>query len=137
MSDLSGPALQQKRVGRGLAVADMDNDGDLDVAIANQGQAPQLLKNQSSGNNWLIVRARGKASNRFGFGARIEIEAGGQRQVRELTPVSSYLSSNDTRLHVGLGAAKVVSRISVFWPGGKLQVLENVAVNQRLVIDQP
>jgi enediyne biosynthesis protein E4 len=137
VSDLSGSALQQKRVGRGLAVADMDNDGDLDVAIANQGQAPQLLKNQSSGSNWLMVRARGKASNRFGFGARIEIEAGGRRQVRELTPVSSYLSSNDTRLHVGLGAASVVSKISIFWPSGKRQVLENVAVNQRLVIDEP
>ena len=61
----------------------------------------------------------------------------GRRQVREINNVASYLSSNDVRLHVGLGAAKVVLKLSVFWPSGKLQVIENVAVNQILVIDEP
>jgi enediyne biosynthesis protein E4 len=136
VSASAGAALQEARVGRGLAVADMDNDGDLDVAISNQGQAPQLLKNQAAGANWLIIRARGRASNGFGLGARVEIETAGRRIVREINNVSSYLSSNDVRLHAGLGPLKAVPKLVVFWPSGRQQVFQNVAANQILVIDE-
>jgi hypothetical protein len=134
---VAGAALQLKRVGRGLAVADMDNDGDLDLAISNQGQAPQLLRNQAAGANWLELRAQGKKSNRFGLGARIEITAGGKRQVGEVNTAASYLSGNDVRLHFGLGAAKVIERITILWPSGQTQTLLNVNANQILTIEEP
>ncbi len=134
----SGPALQLERVGRGLAVADYDNDGDFDVVMANQGQAPILLKNTGTpGANWITIRAKGRTSNRDGLGAHVEIQAGGRRQVGEITNVASYLSANDIRAHFGLGAAKTIDRLTIRWPDGKTQTLTGVAVNQILMVEEP
>jgi hypothetical protein len=138
VSALGGAALQATRVGRGLAVADFDNDGNLDVIITSLNQRPVLLRNQGVGaGNWIMIRAKGKKSNAFGLGATVTIETSEGRQVREINNVASYLSSNDLRLHVGLGAAKVIRQIEVLWPSGARQVLKDVAVNQVLVIDEP
>ena len=134
----AGAALQATRVGRGLAVADFDNDGLLDVAISSLNQPAVLLRNTGArAGNWIMIRAKGRKSNAFGLGATVTIETSEGRQVREINNVASYLSSNDIRLHVGLGAAKIIQRIEVAWPGGTKQVLTNVAVNQILVIDEP
>ena len=137
VSSQAGPALQVERVGRGLAVADFDNDGNLDAAVANLGRPAVLLKNRGAKrNNWLIVRAHGSKSNRFGFGAKVSVQAGGMRQVREISNVASYLSSNDIRLHVGLGTAKIVERIEILWPSGTRQTLTDVAPNQVVVLKE-
>jgi enediyne biosynthesis protein E4 len=133
----AGPALQVERVGRGLAVADFDNDGNLDVAIANLGRPAVLLKNRGArAGNWLLIRAQGTKSNRFGLGTRVVVEAGGTRQVREINNVASYLSCNDIRLHVGLGASKTADRIELLWPSGTRQTLTNVVANQVLVVKE-
>ena len=138
VSSQSGPALQVDRIGRGLAVADFDNDGNLDVVITSVGQRPVLLKNTGArAGNWIMIRAKGKKSNSFGLGATVTIETSEGRQVREINNVASYLSSNDIRLHVGLGNAKIINRIEIRWPSGTQQVLTNVAVNQVLVVDEP
>jgi hypothetical protein len=133
-----GPALQAERVGRGLAVADFDNDGSLDVVISSLGQRPALLRNQGvQRGNWIAIRARGSKSNAFGLGATVEVLTSAGRQVREINNVASYLSSNDIRLHVGVGAASIVQQIEIRWPSGVRQILNNVAVNQVLVIKEP
>jgi enediyne biosynthesis protein E4 len=138
VSALAGAALQTTRVGRGLAVADFDNDGKLDVAITSLGQRAVLLKNQSAGTgNWIAIRAKGKKSNTFGVGATVTVETTEGRQVRQINNTASYVSSNDIRLHVGVGAAKVIRQIEVLWPSGTRQILKDVAVNQILVIEEP
>jgi hypothetical protein len=137
VSDRSGPALLAERVGRGLAVADFDNDGRLDVAISSVDRRAVLLRNQGARGNWIAIRAQGRKSNGFGLGATVRVQAMDRVQVREINNVASYQSANDVRLHIGLGDAKVVQRIEVLWPSGAKQVLENVAVNQILVIKEP
>ncbi len=138
VSTQAGPALQPERVGRGLAVADFDNDGNLDVVISSVGRPPVLLKNQgAAGGNWIIIRAQGSKSNRFGLGATVRVQTSNGLQVREINNVASYLSANDIRLHVGLGTAKTVQQIDVLWPSGTKQTLKDVAVNQILVIKEP
>ena len=134
---LAGAALQATRVGRGLAVADFDNDGHLDVAISSLNQRAVLLRNSGARTgNWIAIQAKGKKSNSFGLGATVTIETSEGRQVREINNVASYLSSNDIRLHVGLGAAKVIRRSEVRWPSGARQVLPDVAVNRILTIEE-
>jgi hypothetical protein len=133
-----GADLQATRVGRGLAVADFDNDGHLDVVMTSVGQRAVLLRNAGGpAGNWIMIRAKGKKSNRFGLGATVTIETSEGRQVREINNTASYISSNDVRLHVGLGAAKIIRQIEVLWPSGARQVLKDVTVNQVLVIDEP
>jgi hypothetical protein len=134
----SGPALQTLRVGRGLAVADFDNDGYLDVVISSVGRRAVLLKNQAvRKGNWLEIHARGSASNSFGLGATVRATVDGKTLVREINNVSSYLSSSDTRLHIGLGAAQSMQQLEILWPGGRKQVLSDVAANQILTVKEP
>jgi hypothetical protein len=138
ISATSGPALQIQSVGRGLASADFDNDGRVDLVVANLGQKPLLLRNTAAGSgHWLLIRAKGRKSNRFGLGAEVRIDTPAGTQVREINNVASYVSANDIRLHVGLGSATEARRIEVRWPGGTTQVLTNVAADRVLVIEEP
>jgi enediyne biosynthesis protein E4 len=135
VSAAAGAALTQPIVGRGLAVGDVDNDGDQDVLIANLEGAPLLLLNQTprSGHS-LTVRLVGTTSPRDGTGARVTVRAGGRVQVREAGTGGSYLSAGDPRVHFGLGAAGVVDSITVRWPTGRVQTLHHVLADRELTL---
>jgi hypothetical protein len=137
VSPESGPAFRIKHVGRGAAVADFDNDGDLDIVVADCG-GPALLYRNDGGNrnHWLAIKARGRESNRFGLGSKVRVTAGGATQYREINPSGSYLSTSDMRLYFGLGKETVARRLEIEWPRGKKQVLENVPAGQVLTLDE-
>jgi hypothetical protein len=137
VSGQSGPAFQLKHVGRGAATADFDNDGDLDIIVADCGGPPLLMRNEGGNrNSWLGIQARGKESNRFGIGAKVRVMSGGRTRLREITTAGSYLSSSDVRLFFGLGSETKVDRLEIDWPSGKKQVLENVPARQVLLVDE-
>ena len=130
----AGPGFASDGVGRTLVSGDVDNDGDLDLLVTNNGAAPQLLRNNNSLGNALVVRLVGVQGNRDGLGARVTVAAGGRTQVREVKSGGSYLGQNDIRAHFGLGAAARVDRVQVRWPAGTTETIEAPAVNQTLTI---
>jgi hypothetical protein len=127
---LAGPGFALEKVSRALAAGDIDNDGDLDLLVTNNGQTADLLRNDGGHRgNALVVRLAGKASNRDGVGARVRLVAGSRAQIREVKAGSSYLSQSDLRLHFGLGRAATVDRVEVRWPSGRTEVLQKIAAN--------
>lgn len=134
VSRSAGPGFASDGVGRTLVSGDVDNDGDLDLLVTNNGAAPQLLRNDNRGGNALVVRLVGVRSNRDGIGARVAVTAAGRTQVREIKSGSSYLGQNDLRAHVGLGDAARVDRVMVRWPSGATDTIEAPPVNRILTI---
>jgi hypothetical protein len=118
--------------GRGGAFGDLNNDGWMDAITTSLGDRPQVFINQAGTQHWLTIALRGVKSNRDGFGARVKVNG----QVRYATATGSYLSSNDKRLHFGLGAAKRAD-VEVVWPSGVRQNLHDVTADQFLSITEP
>ena len=132
-----GNDIARARVSRGAAFADYDNDGDVDVLVANNGQAPQLLRNDGGNRNrWLQVLLVGSRSNRDGVGARVTVTAGGTVLVAERTGGGSYQAAHDPRLHFGLGDRTRADSVEVDWPSGRLDRLESVKSDQVLVVHE-
>lgn len=122
VSKHSGPGLLEPLSGRGLAVADLWNDGRLSAVVNNLSDRPMLLVNQASnGNHWLGLRLIGTVSNRDAIGARVTVQATGRTWVDEVRSGSSYSSSSDLRLHFGLGSVSKIESIVVRWPGGQTE----------------
>ncbi len=141
ISALSGPAFKVKHVGRGAATFDFDNDGDLDIVVADCGGRALLFRNDGGNRqHWLTIQARGRESNRFGVGVKVRVTLGhgtlSRILHREVNPSGSYLTTSDSRLHIGLGAAKVAALIEIEWPGGRKQELKDVAAGSVLTIDE-
>ena len=135
VSSTAGPALQNKTVGRGACFADYDTDGKVDAFLVNLGSTGELLHNTTkSVGHWVKVKLVGVKSNRDGIGALVEVTAAAQKQRAERVAASGYLSQDDWRLHFGLGASTRADRITVTWPSGIRQVVENVAADQVVTI---
>jgi hypothetical protein len=135
VTERSGPGATTPRSSRGAAFGDFDNDGDTDVLVMNMNEPPSLLRNDYRGDNhWLRVQLQGVRANRSGLGATIRVTAAGRTQARAVLSQSSYYSHDDLRVSFGLGTAARTDRVEVRWPGGGVQVVDNVAADRMVVI---
>jgi hypothetical protein len=127
----AGREFAQPRVGRGLACADFDRDGDVDVLITtNNGPAVLFRNDQRAANRFLRFRLRGTTSNRDGIGATVRIFHGGTSQSRLVKSGSSYLSQSELPVTFGVGARDRVDRVVVSWPNGRTEEFKNVATGK-------
>jgi enediyne biosynthesis protein E4 len=132
-----GAAFAAHRVGRGLATADIDNDGDLDLVVINNGQPAELLRNDGGNRtNSLLIHLRGVGANAEAVGARIRLTTGSRTQIRDIKAGSSYLSQSELRVHVGLGGAAYADRIEIVWPSGRTDTISRIAANQIITIEE-
>ena len=130
VSAQSGSVFTREFSGRGMAVGDFDNDGDLDVLISNNGQPPLLLRNDGGNrNNWLGLQLVSTRSNPAAVGAVITWKAGGVSRVRLKTAGGSYLASHDPREVLGLGSASKIDNLEIRWPSGKVDKLSDPPLN--------
>ncbi len=133
----SGAGFGNRYVGRGAAVADFRNNGQQDVLMTVLDGSPVLLRNETkNATHWLEIRTRGVKSNRDGFGARVEVTAGGVTQYDEVRANSSFESASDPRLHIGLGVAGKVERIVVRWPSGQVDRMGPENADQELLVEE-
>ncbi|MCU0391555.1 MAG: CRTAC1 family protein [Thermoflexibacter sp.] len=130
-------------IGRGSVIFDMDNDGDMDMVVVNQtptmyypvASYTKLFRNDAAKGNWVKIKLKGVQAESHGIGSRIEIITNGKKMIREIDGGgSSHLSQNSTIAHFGLGNAKEIEKITVYWTGGKSQILVNQKVNTLIEI---
>src|SRR5438874_826814 len=134
--EAAGPGVEALHSSRGCAFGDFDNDGDLDILIVNLNEPPSLLRNDVRGNHhWLKVKLIGTKSNRSAIGARVVVRYGTKKQAQEVMSQSSFYSSNDPRLHFGLGP-ETTADIEIRWPSGLQEKLKGISADQLLVVKE-
>lgn len=132
------PEVSRPMVGRGSASTDFDNDGRMDFLVVDYEGPVMLLQNKTpSKNHWLKLDLHGHPPNTFAYGARVTATSNGQTWTEQVSPSSSYLSSKDPRVHLGLGENENVDLITIRWPSGRTQLLEQVAADRIIRIDEP
>jgi enediyne biosynthesis protein E4 len=132
-----GPDFMRPVVGRGLAVADYDNDGDIDFATNNRGDYPQLMRNDGgNANNWLEVKLVGTRSNRDGIGAVLKLTGEGFTQVKQAIGGASYMSASDNRIHFGLRSIQRIDKLEIDWPSGQVDLLKPLQINRIIAVQE-
>jgi enediyne biosynthesis protein E4 len=117
-------------------VGDINNDGHMDLLIANLDESPSLLLNKSTSGNWILIKLKGRKSNRSAIGARVVAKTGALTQMREVKSGGSYQSQSDLRVHFGLGSASRIDELKIRWPDNHYQALKDVQANRILVIEE-
>jgi hypothetical protein len=134
---VAGSGFALKKVSRALAVGDLDNDGDMDFVVGNNGQTVDVLRNDGgNSSNALLVRLVGSKSNRDGIGARVKLTVGGRVLMRYVKAGSSYQAQNDLRVHFGLASAQQADRMEILWPGGTVDTVEGIKANQIVTVTE-
>jgi enediyne biosynthesis protein E4 len=133
----AGPGFQTPYVGRGVAFADFDNDGFVELVVGNNGDPPLLLHNMGgNGNHFINLKLVGRKSNRDAIGARIRVVTGGLAQIREVQGGGSYLSQSDLRANFGLGKETHVESVEVKWPSGQKQIFNDLEADRFYLVDE-
>lgn len=129
--EVSGEAgVDNDRDGRGIGMADFDNDGRLDLYQTNADQVALLYHGATDGGNWTQFQLTGAAGNRDAIGARVTLRTGGLTQIQEVNGGNGYSGQSTKRLHFGIGMASKVDVVEVRWPNGKIEKFSNVAINR-------
>ena len=137
VSDSLGSDFVRPIVGRGLATADYDNDGDIDIVTNNRGDFPSLLRNDGgNANHWLTVQLVGTKSNRDGLGASLKLKSEGSVQVEQAKGGMSYMSASETRIHFGLGKRAKIESLEITWPSGQVDRLAKVPLDQIIAVKE-
>ena len=126
----AGPGITAPFNSHGVAAADFDNDGALEILVNNSHDVPSLLKNYGEHGNWISLKLVGTKSNRDAIGALVTVNSGGHQQVQEVRSGGSYISQRDFRLHFGLGKSTEAESVEVRWPSGVRQVFHDVDANK-------
>ncbi len=132
----SGPGITTPFNSHGVAAADFDNDGGVEILVNNSHDAPSLLKNNGDQGRWISLKLVGTKSNRDAIGARVTVSAGGHNQLQEVRSGGGYISQSDFRLHFGLGKAAKAATVEVKWPSGQRQVFHDVEADKFYLIEE-
>ena len=135
-----GPDFSRPIAGRGIATADFDNNGTIDIAVNNRGDYPMLLRNDQphddAGNHWLEVLLIGTKSNRDGIGASLKLTAEGITHIEQAKGGMSYMSASDPRVHLGLGKRSKIDQLEITWPSGTIDRLKDLPIDKIIVVKE-
>ena len=129
--------LDHDGVSFGCALADLDGDGDLDLILTNYDAPPTIIRNHTNSGHRVVIKLAGQKPNLDGIGAEVLLESASGKQVRQLYTERGIVASEPPLIHFGLGADNTIKRLTIHWPRGQVQVLENLPVDQLLTISEP
>ena len=136
ISEELGPALKSEQVSRGAAFGDYDNDGDLDILVANLDSKPSLLRNETtSPHHWISIQLRSQGQNTDAIGAKIKVSNGINTQIREIRTGTSFQAQNDIRQYFGIGESVSID-LEIIWPNNEKSEFKHVGVDRFIIIDQ-
>jgi hypothetical protein len=132
----AGPGITTPFNSHGVAFADLDNDGSVEIVVNNSHDPPSLLKNYGEHGNWILVKLIRTKSNRDAIGARVQVRTTGHQQMQEVRSGGGYVSESDFRVHFGLGKGTKVDVLGIRWPSGLVAKLENAPTNQIVTVKE-